>query len=371
MKQNHIVSTGLFLLAITIGLIGSVPSAVSQTGRVIETIAGIGGPGFSGDGGPATQARFGTLSALAVDAAGNVYLSDITYHRVRRIDQDGIITTIAGTGAAGFNGDDRPATTAQLATPAGLAVDAVGRLYIADLGNHRIRRVDTNGTITTIAGTGTRDFSGDGGPATAASFSYPSDVVFDGLGNIFITDVGNYRVRKIDPDSIVSTVAGNGQRAFSGDGGPAQDASFRETARLAVTATNDLLVVDRFSHRLRHIDQNNIINTLAGNGTYGYNGDHIPANQASLRFPQDVAIDQSGAVYITDSSNHRVRRIDADGTITTMAGNGVPAFAGDGGLADQASLNNPSSVAVDATGTIYIADSFNYRIRVVRPAGKR
>lgn len=368
MKAHHIVYRGLFLLAVSGCVMGNAASAGWQLGRVIETIAGTGAPGFSGDGGPAMQARFGTLSALAVDMAGNIYLSDITHHRVRRIDPSGIITTIAGTGIAGFNGDDRPATTAQLATPAGLAIDAVGRLYIADLGNHRIRRVDADGIITTIAGNGVRDFSGDGGLAVAASLSYPSDVAFDGLGNIFITDVGNYRVRKIDPDGIITTVAGNGQRGFAGDGGPALDASFREPARVSVTALNELLVVDRFSHRLRRIDQNNIIETLAGNGTYGYNGDHIPATTASLRFPQDVAVDPAGLIYIVDTSNHRIRQVDANGTITTVAGNGVPGYVGDGGPAEQASLYNPSAIAVDAAGRIYIADSFNYRIRVVRPA---
>lgn len=366
MKSHRIVCSVLFLLVVGCCVMGNVASAMWQTGRVIETIAGTGAPGFSGDGGPATQARFGTLSALAVDMAGNLYLSDITHHRVRRIGANGIITTIAGTGVAGFNGDDRPAITAQLATPAGLAIDAAGRLYIADLGNHRVRRVDADGIIRTVAGNGARDFSGDGGPAAAASLAYPSDVAFDTLGNIFITDVGNYRVRKIDPDGIITTVAGNGQRGFAGDGGPALEASFRETARISVTALDELLIVDRFNHRLRRIDQNNIIHTLAGNGSYGYNGDHIPATAASMRFPQDVAVDPSGLIYIVDTSNHRVRQVDADGVISTVAGNGVPGYVGDGGPADQASLNNPSAIAVDAAGTIYIADSFNYRIRVVR-----
>ncbi|MBI3951846.1 MAG: hypothetical protein HY314_15465 [Acidobacteria bacterium] len=371
MEKNGVRYFVVILCAISFSFSWLPSSVISQSQtRLIETMAGTGAPGFGGDGGPAMLAQFGTISALAVDSEGNLYVSDTSNHRIRRIDRSGIITTVAGTGTPGFNGDQRLATTAQLAAPTGITVDAVGNLYIADLGNHRIRRVDPSGIIITIAGNGVAGFSGDGGLALEASFNYPTDVVFDGLGTFYIADVGNYRVRRVDLNGIVTTVAGNGQRAFAGDGGPAPEASFKGVANLAITPTNDLLIVDRFSHRVRRIDQNGMITTLAGDGTFGYNGDGIPADQASMRLPQDVALDQAGNVYIADFANHRIRRVDSAGIITTLAGTGASGFSGDGGPADQASLNSPSAVAVDVAGNVYFADSFNYRIRVVRATGQ-
>jgi sugar lactone lactonase YvrE len=368
MKDIRVRSLVFFLSFISLNLTWLPTPAVSRSnvGR-IETLAGNGQFGFSGDGGPAALAQMGTIQGLTVDSAGNVYLSDVSNHRVRRIDRTGIITTIAGTGAPGFNGDQRPATTAQLATPAGITLDAAGNLYIADLGNHRIRRIDRNGIISTYAGNGARGFSGDGGLAMAASFNYPSDVVFDAVGNFYVADVGNYRVRRINPSGITTTFAGDGRRAFAGDGGPATAASFKDVVGLAVTPTGNVLIVDRFSHRLRQVGLNGIITTFAGNGAFGYNGDNMPATQASLRLPQDVAVDRFGNVYIADFFNHRIRRVDPTATITTIAGTGSQGFNGDGGPATHALLNAPTAVAVDSADNVYLADSFNYRIRVIRP----
>jgi sugar lactone lactonase YvrE len=353
-------------LSLTLAVFPSASASRSLLDR-IETVAGTGQSGFGGDGGPAALAQFGTIQGLAKDSSGNLYVSDVTNHRVRRIERNGIVITVAGTGVPGYNGDQRSAATAQLATPAGMALDAVGNLYIADLGNHRIRRIDRTGTIRTFAGNGVRGFRGDGGLATEASFSYPSDIVFDAFGNCFVTDVGNYRVRRIDPSGLITTVAGNGLRAYAGDGGPATAASFRDVVGIAATSMNGLLIVDRFSHRVRQMDSSGTITTFAGNGVYGYSADDIPAVQASFRLPQDVAVDQFGNAYIADFFNHRIRMVDSAGIITTIAGSGSRGFGGDGGPAIQAVLNGPTAVAVDSANNVYFADSFNYRVRVIRP----
>lgn len=368
------------LFGVSLWLVSSVGS--QDMGGVIETVAGTGQIGCSGDNGPALQARFTSLSGLVVDQAGNVYIADAGCHTVRRLDRNGIITTVAGTGRFDFNGDRQPATLANLASPTGLTSDEVGNLYIADTGHHRIRKVDRNGIITTIAGTGEPSFNGDGSLASEVSLQFPADMAIGVAGGpgliceagtplsecrriVYIADTNNLRVRLVNSTGRVNTVAGNGLRGSEGDGGPAKEASFKDPVGVAVTAEGDLLIVDRSNHRIRRFDpRTGIITTVAGSGVFGFNGDDIRAEQAHLRLPLDVALDRAGNLYIADFWNHRIRRVDRNGIIKTVAGSGQ-GDSGDGGPATQASLNGPSAVAVDAEGNIYIADSMNHRVRVV------
>ena len=335
---------------------------------VITTVAGDGIRGFSGDGGPATSASLNVPWGVAVDTSGNVYIADRDNHRVRRVDAaTGVITTVAG----GFVGDGGPATSSSLNSPAGIALDASGNLYIADSAHHRVRLVDgATGTITTVAGTTSTGFSGDGGPATTANLNSPQGVAVDGSGNLYISDTFNHRVRRVDAATgVITTVAGDGASGFSGDGGTATSASLKFPRGLAVDAAGNLLIADE-NHRVRRVDASSgIITTVAGNGTSGFSDDGGPATSASLNLPRGVAVDTSGNVYIADRSNHRVRLVDgATGTITTVAGTTSTGFSGDGGPATTANLNSPQGVAVDGSGNLYISDTLHDRIRRVDAA---
>jgi sugar lactone lactonase YvrE len=337
---------------------GCVPPQLSGT---ISTVAG----GSVGDGGPAVNAPVNTPSAAAVDSAGNLYIANTYNNRVRKVSTSGTITTVAGNGTPGFSGDGGPATNASLASPTGVAVDAAGNLYIADAGNDRVRKVSASGTITTVAGTGTPGFSGDGGPATGAGLVYPSGVAVDAAGNLYIADTYNNRVRKVSASGTITTVAGNGTPGFSGDGGPATNASLASPSGVAVDAAGNLYIADPDNSRVRKVSTSGTITTVAGNGTPGFSGDGGPATNASLFNPSGVAVDAAGNLYIADTTNSRVRKVSTSGTITTVAGNGTPGFSGDGGPATNASLVYPSGVAVDAAGNLYIADSQNNRVRKV------
>ncbi len=335
---------------------------------VITTVAGNGGYLFSGDGGPAIEAAIDAHGA-ALDGAGNLYIADLGNNRIRRVDTDNVITTVAGTGQVLLGGDGGPAAAAALDFPQGLAVDEVGNLYIADTIGDRIRRVDPNGVISTVAGTGEYGFSGDGGLAAAAFLHSPAGVTLDGEGSLYIADEGNHRIRRVDPDGVISTVAGTGEDGFSGDGGPATDAALFNPEGVAVDATGNLYIADSFNHRIRRVDPDGVISTVAGNGDKGFSGDGGPATAASLSFPRDVAVDASGNLYIADTANNRVRRVDPDGVITTVAGTGEFGFSGDGGPAVDASLNVPAGITLDKSGNLYLTDFNNNRVRRVDPNG--
>ncbi|WP_224995256.1 MBG domain-containing protein [Cesiribacter sp. SM1] len=340
-----------------------------STDGTITTVAGKGVAGFSGDGGAAVDAQLNTPYSIAVDGSGNLYVSDEGNHRIRKVDTSGRITTIAGTGDIGFSGDGGAALEAEFYYPGGLALDATGNLYVADYGNHRIRKISTNGTITTIAGTGVAGFSGDGGAATKAQLNYADDLATDAAGNLYISDRSNYRIRKLNKAGIITTIAGTGVAGFSGDGGLATNATVGYTASVSVDAAGSIYVADFQNDRIRKIHTDGIITTVAGSSARGYSGDNGPAITAQMYNPGSLAKDVYGNMYVADFANHRIRKISPNGTITTIAGTGVAGFSGDGGAAIRAQLNYPVDVTIDGAGNIYIADRSNHRIRKINTAG--
>ena len=338
---------------------------------IITTVAGSGESlisGSSGDGGPATSAMLNRPEGVVLDSAGNLYITGPS-HRIRKVGLDEIITTVVGNGLGGFSGDGGPATEASLNFPTGVAIDRLGNLYIADTLNERIRAVSLDGIITTVAGNGLFKFSGDGSLATSSSLNRPDGVVFDSAGNLYIADRFNHRVRKVSPDGIITTVAGNGFRGFSGDDGLATSASLSVPLGVEVDTADNLYIADSLNNRIRKVSPNGIITTVAGGGPFDPSlGDGGPATSAFLWSPQDVAVDSAGNLYIAEYLSHRIRKVTG-GMITTIAGNGNAGFSGDGGPATSAELNSPSGVALDVGGNLYIGDTLNNRIRKVSPGG--
>ena len=335
-----------------------------DTAGTITTVAGIGESSYSGDGGPANQARLSRLWGVAVDGAGNLYIADRDNHRIRRVDAKGIITTVAGNGESGYSGDGGPAVTARLSWTKWVAVDGAGNLFIADGSNHRIRRVDTEGTITTVAGTGKQGYSGDGGPAVAARLNSPGGLAVDATGNLYFGDYSK-RIRRVDRSGTITTVAGNGERGFSGDGGPAVAARLGQVSGVAVDGKGNLYFSDIGNHRVRRVDTSGIITTVAGIGLGDYNPSTGPAVEAALDGPNGLAVDRAGNLYIADSFYNHIRRVDASGTISIIAGTGISGYSGDGGSAKKAQLFYPRGLGVDNAGNIYVGDTSNHRVRVV------
>ncbi|MCS7460764.1 S-layer homology domain-containing protein [Paenibacillus doosanensis] len=330
---------------------------------IIDTVAGTGTGGFSGDGGPAIAAQLKNPYGVAVDSSGNLYIVDYENSRIRKVDASGTISTVAGTGSAGFSGDGGPATAAELNYPMGVAVDNSGNLYISDTVNCRIRKVDASGTISTVAGTGVFGYSGDGGSAISAKLSYPSGMTTDKDGNVYFVDQSNHRIRKIDASGTISTVAGTGIAGDSGDGGSAASAELRSPTGVALDDSGNLYIADFTNNRIRKVDRSGIISTVAGTGSVGYSGDGGPATSAQLTYPSGVAVDRYGQLYIADAGNYSIRKVDASGTISTIAGTGIQGYSGDGGAASSAQFFNPFSLAAANNGELYIADVFNQRVR--------
>ena len=341
--------------------------STESLGGVINTFAGGGWePGIGvGDGGPAKEAELAVPAEVAVGPDGSVYIVEEVGQRVRKVDVSGIITTVVGIGTKGYSGDGGPATAAMLNDPYGIALAPDGSLYIADRSNHRIRRVDANGIITTVAGTGIYGFSGDGGLATLAKLNQPFGVALGPDGSLYIADSSNERIRRVGLDGIITTIAGNGSGGFAGDGGPATQAQLANPWRVTVGPDGSLYIVDKYNNRIRRVGTDGIITTVAGNGTAGYSGDGGPATQAQLNAPEDVAVGLDGTLYIADANNYRVRWFGSDGIINTVAGNGARDFSGDGGLAIRARLDEPVGIAIAPDGSFYIADWFNQRVRRV------
>jgi hypothetical protein len=337
---------------------------VATTNDTITTVAG-GGPG--GYDNIATHANLSSPRGVALDAAGNLYIADQEHNTIRKVDTNGMISTVAGTGNGGFGGDGGPATGASLQFPFGVAVDRSGNLFIADLFNHRIRKVDTNGIITTVAGSGPTGpsggaYAGDGGAATSARLNWPECVAVDASGDLFIADYANNRIREVSANGIITTVAGNGTPAFSGDGGPATNASVSGPNGVAVDASGNMIIADSVNSRVREVNTSGIITTVAGGGASAP-GDGGPATNAVLLVPTGVAVDAFGNLFIADPGDNRIREVAPSGIITTVAGNGSAGFSGDGGPPTNASLNYPYELTVDNSGDIFIADLSNDRIR--------
>jgi RHS repeat-associated protein len=337
-------------------------------GLVITTVAGNGISGIGGDGGPATQAALRVPMGVAITPDGSFYITDSFNERVRRVDPNGIITTVAGTGNPGYSGDGGQATLATLRTPSGVAIAPDGSYYIVDQGNSCIRRVGPEGIITTVAGIGVNGFSGDGGPATQAALSGPTTIAVAPDGSLYIADPGNRRIRRVGPDGIITTVAGTGLGGSSGDGGLATQATLNGPTGISVAPDGSLYIADLGANRVRRVGPDGIITTVAGTGSPGFSGDGDSATQAALNSPRGVTVAPDGSFYITDQNNHRIRRVSQDGIITTVAGigGGFP-FGGDGGLATQASLNFPRGVGIGPDGSFYIVDNTSRIRRVASP----
>ena len=344
----------------------------------ITTIAGDGNHGYSGDVGPSVNAEIsgtnvGSYGGLALDRAGNLYIADTFNYRVRKISSDGIIVTVAGNGATccffseGENGV--VATVAHLSTPVGVTIDGVGGFFIADTYSGHIRRVSSTGIITIIAGIGVLGgptsvvgpIPGDGGIASEAFLSFPSGTVIDGSGNLFVADAGGQRIRKIDLAGIITTVAGNGTAGFSGDGGLATAAQLNWPKDIAIDAVGNLYIADTSNSAIRKVTPTGIITTIAGNGSGGFSGDGALAASAQLNQPSGVAVDGNGNVYVSDTSNFRVRKVDPGGVISTIAGTGLAAYSGDGVQASNATLAYPTGLKVDAASNLFLADWVSVR----------
>jgi sugar lactone lactonase YvrE len=332
---------------------------------LIETLAGNGEIGFGGEGGPATNAALGFPGSVKAAAGGAFYFTDDDNHRVRRVDTNGLVQTVAGNGVAGNSGDGGAATNAALDRPVSVTLDEEGNLYIADFGASVVRRVDTNGTISTVAGTGEAGYGGDGGAAASARLSGPSAVCARG-GLLYIADQLNGRVRVVDAGGLIHTVAGSGVAGYGGDGGPATNAALLYPTAVAVAPDGRVLIADRYNNRIRAVSTNGVITTFAGTGDYGFGGDGGAATNALLNYPRGVAVDDLGRVFIADTENARLRLVETNGLIRTIAGTGNYGYSGDGGPALAAMLDAPAGIDVDPTRGIVFADANNQRIRRVR-----
>ncbi|WP_217591933.1 S-layer homology domain-containing protein [Cohnella sp. GbtcB17] len=337
---------GILLLVIQGGLPAAVQAATITYGAT--TVAGTtGSSGFSGDEGAATAAKLNTPNAVAVDGSGNIYIADTENHRIRKVGTDGKISTVAGTGTQGYNGDNRAATAANLDTPTAVAVDGSGNLYIADSFNNRIRKVDTAGKISTFAGTGSAGSGTDGTAATAFSLSYPCGLALDDSDNLYIADTSNHRVLKVNAAGIVSTVAGTGSYGFSGDGGAATAAKMDSPVALAVGPGNVLYIVDNGIQNVRKVGADGKISTFVGGN--GDTSEGAPASSSPLFLPSGISTDSSGNVYVSNTLMNQVRKVDIiSGKIYTI---------------QSTALNNPHGLAVDNSGSVFVADTYNHQIR--------
>jgi NHL repeat len=350
----------------------SSPQVDSRPALKIATVAGTGVKAASGDGTAARLASLASPYSATIDWFGNLFYADFGSNRIRRISPCGVITTVAGDGVPGFSGDGGPAAAAELMSPSAAASDLRGNVYISDTFNHRIRKVDPRGIITTVAGTDDRGYNGDDKPATKATLWYPAGIAVDTQGDIYIADLGNNRVRKVDPRGIITTLAGEGDEGSAGDGGPATQALLDGPFGVAVDRAGDVYIADTDGQRIRKVDPRGIITTVAGTGQRGFSGDGGPATKATLNSPRGIAVDSAGNLYITDRGNERIRKVDTKGVITTLAGTGAGGFSGDNGPAGAAKLASPDgSVGIDTQGNVFIADRGNNRIRAVVPQSRK
>jgi len=356
MKQLYIFITASFLIFST--------QSYSQD---ISTLYGTT-VGYSGDGHLAINSQLNGPADLVYDINGNLFFVDVQNNVVRKIDANGIISTIAGNGTEGYSGDNGLATSAQLNVPYGIAFDRNNNLYISEIENNVVRKIDKNGIISTIAGNGTRGYSGDNGLATSAQLSAPFGITFDTNNNLYIGERSNNIIRKVDINGIITTIAGNGTQGYYGDGGLATNALLYGCRSVTFNDNGDLYISDGNNHAIRKVDVNGIITTVAGNGTRGYSGDGSMATSAQINFPRIVIFDNYDNFYFSESSSHVIRKVDNTGVITTVAGNGTSGYSGDGGLATNAQLKAPFGIILDskdAGGNLIFSDNNNNVIRKI------
>ena len=335
----------------------------------IQTYVGTGEKGYAGDGGPADQALCTEPFMCDFDSAGNLFYSESRNNVIRRVDKaTGIVTTVAGNGEAGYSGDGGPATQATMREPYSLQVDrGNGDIYIIDRLNAVVRKVDAaTGIISTVAGTGEQGYSGDGGPGHQAMFREPNDCFLDGKGGLLIADIQDQRVRRLDlATGIINTFAGNGEKERAGDGKPALEASIMGARAVCMDSKGNTYICEREGNGVRKVDANGVMSTVAGNGERGYEGDGGPALTATWGSPKAIRCDAQDNIVVVDTENHAIRRIDAaTGIVTTIAG-GRLGGEGDGGPATEAGMDRPHGCGIDAQGNIFVADSNNHRVRVV------
>jgi sugar lactone lactonase YvrE len=351
---------------------------ISGYNHIITSVAGDGTANFSGDNSPSVKSQINTPNHISADSSGNIYIADTENHRIRRI---GIISGNMITGAGignipytGVNtpiGDGGPAAAAKLLSPQGVYSHFSGNIYIADTGNNRIRRINTSGIISTIAGDGVNSFFGDGDIATNARLSSPKDVKLDLYGNLYIADTGNSRIRKVDSSGIISTVAGSSNPGFSGDGGQATLARLNSPSSIEIDLYGNLYITDTVNNRIRKVDTSGIITTIAGNGTASFGGDNGQSTNANLNQPSSITFDKNSNIYIADSGNGRIRKINEYGIITTIAGIGTGSYSGpntpvgDNGNATSAKLNFPIGIVTDNYDNLYISERDGNRIRKI------
>ena len=336
----------------------------------VVTVAGTGVSGMAGDNGPALAAEVGNPYGLTIGPDGALYVGEINTHRVRRVDlTTGRITTVAGTGEKGYAGDGGPATQAQLNEPYEVRFDQAGNLYFVEMQNAVIRKVDrASGIISTVAGTGTPGFSGDGGPATQAQFNQPHSIAFDAAGDLYVADIRNNRIRKIARKTgIISTFSGTGEQIMAPDGSPVQGASLNEPRAMDFDSKGDMYLALRRGNAVYRIDMKALtLHHIAGTGESGYEGDGGPAKLAKLSGPKGISIGPDGGVYIADTESHTIRRIDQQtGVIATVIGTAVRADGPDGEPL-QCGLGRPHGVYVGSDGTVWVGDSENHRVRRLR-----
>ncbi len=347
---------------IALSFIGFTFTTKSQT---ISTFAGNGNASYSGDGAQATSAEINNPTGIAFDGSGNLYLSDYNNNRIRKVNAQGVITTFAGNGTMGYSGDGGQANNASLSLPSTIVFDAIGNAYVVDAGNNCIRKISTTGVITTVAGNGTSGYTGDGGLATMATLDFPCGIVFDQSGNMYIADRNNNVVRKVSTTGVISTFAGTGVFGFGGDGGTATSALLANPNGVDFDKLGNLYIADKYNNRIRKINSLGIISTVAGIGTSGSTGDGGQASLAEFDNPFGVTFDQAGNYYVSDFNNNKIRKINTSGVISTYVGNGIGGYGGDGGLAHLAQIFNPEKVTFDAMGNLYIPDAVNQRVRKV------
>jgi uncharacterized protein (TIGR03437 family) len=370
LTRMHINGLKIFSYTAALLLL-SLPALAQAPGTyTLSLLAGTGAAGYAGDGAAATSAQLNNPLGLVYDKSGNLYFSDQVNHRIRRIATDGTITTVVGTGTAGYDKSETTATGAKIHSPSGLAISSSGDLYFADTLNHVVRKVTASGTISTVAGNNTSGYSGNAAAATLAQLNTPLGVAVDSSGNLYIADTFNHVIRKVGTDGNISTVAGNGVAGYYGDGGLATAAHLNYPQSVTIAPSGELIVADTINHVIRKFREGGNITTIAGNGDYGFGGDRGPALKATFFYPRSAAVDTDGSLYIVDTLNSRIRKVGADGIVVTVAGNGKYADWGNTGAATSMPLFFPWGLAVNGSGNVVVSDSQSSKIRlltVVKP----